>query len=77
MIAILLTFAAVISIAQIIFCLLRWYGFRYAECEINPKSPKPEPWAWLFEGMYAFGILVSIGVAWWGVDYIAVVLNTL
>lgn len=65
-IAVLLTLAAALSIAQIVFCLKRWYGFRNAECEINPHVQKPEAWAWLFEGMYCSGIAASVGVAWWG-----------
>ena len=76
-IAVLLTLAAVLSICQIVFCLLRWYGFRDAECEINPEAPRPEYWAWLFEGMYCFGIGVSVVFAWWGVRHFGVILAQL
>jgi len=68
-IAVVLTLAAIISIAQTIFCLVRWYGFRKAECDINPECPKPEWWACLFEVMYCLGILVSVCIAWLGVCY--------
>jgi hypothetical protein len=74
-IAVLLTLAAGISIAQIVFCLNRWYGFRRAECEINSSVPIPEPWAWLFEGMYCLAILAAILVAWWGINHFEVVLE--
>jgi hypothetical protein len=74
-IAVLLTLAAVISVGQIAFCLKRWYGFRKAECEINLEVPKPEPWAWLFEGMYCVAILAAIAVAWWGVSHFEGVLE--
>lgn len=74
-IAVLLTLAAAISIAQIAFCLKRWYGFRGAECEINPAVSKPEHWAWLFEGMYCLAILAAIAVAWWGINHFEVVLE--
>ena len=76
-IAVLLTLAAALSIAQIEFCLKRWYGFRNAECEINPQVPKPETWAGVFEGMYGLGIAASVGVAWWGVKYFQAILDKL
>jgi len=76
-IALLLTLAAIISIIQICFCLKRWYGFRKAECEINPDAPKPESWAWLFEGMYCIAIIASIVVAWWGVNHFEALLLAL
>jgi hypothetical protein len=74
-IAVLLTLAAVISIAQIGFCLKRWYGFRAAECEINPDIPRAERWAWLFEGMYCVAIVAAIVVAWWGISHFEAVLQ--
>lgn len=73
-IAVLLSLAAVISIFQIFFCLKRWYGFRNAECEINPAAPKPESWAWLFEGMYCVAIIASVFVSWWGANHFEAVL---
>ena len=76
-IAVLLTLAAVLSIGQISFCLRRWYGFRYAECEINPDAPRPENWAWLFEGMYCLGMVVSVIFAWWGVRHFEAILAKL
>ena len=66
-IALLLSLTAAISIFQISFCLKRWYGFRAAECSINPEVPIPEGWAWLFEGMYCVAIIASVLVAWCGV----------
>jgi hypothetical protein len=77
MIAILLTLIAIGSIVQVAFCLKRWYGFRDAECEINPLCPRPESWAILFEGMYGLGIGASIIVIWWGVRYITFILGKL
>lgn len=74
-IAILLTLAGGISVAQICFCLKRWYGFREVECEINPAVPAAEPWAFLFEGMYCFAILAAIAVAWWGTIHFEAVLQ--
>ena len=74
-IAILISFIGVISIFQIIFCLKRWYGFRYAECDINPDCPRPEFWAWLFEGFYILGIVASIIVVWWGIHIFIPILN--
>jgi hypothetical protein len=76
-IAVLLTLAAVLSIGQILFCLRRWYGFRHAECEINPEAPRPESWAWLFEGMYCVGMGVSVIFAWWGVRHFEAILAKL
>ncbi|MCW5596607.1 MAG: hypothetical protein KIT42_12110 [Rhodocyclaceae bacterium] len=73
-IAVLLTLAAVLSIGQILFCLRRWYGFRHAECEINSDAPRPENWAWLFEGMYCVGMGVSVIFAWWGVHHFEAIL---
>lgn len=75
MIAVLLTLTAVFTVIQIVFCLKRWYGFRKAECMINPKVPKPENWAWLFEGMYCFGIVLSSAFAWWGFHYLDAILG--
>lgn len=76
-IAVLLSLAAVLSIGQILFCLRRWYGFRHAECEINPEAPRPESWAWLFEGMYCVGMGVSVIFAWWGVRHFEAILAKL
>ena len=73
-IAVLLTFAAFMAVVQIAFCLHRWYGFRKAECEINPGAPEPECWAGLFEAMYCLGIGASVCVAWWGVEYLGAVM---
>jgi len=63
----LLSIVGTISICQILFCLLRWYGFRNAECRINPDCPKAEWWAWLFEGMYVVAIISSVMVLWFGI----------
>lgn len=73
-IAVLLTFIAVISIGQIGFCLKRWYGFRAAECAINPEVPRAERWAWLFEGMYCLAMVAAIVVVWWGINHFEAVL---
>lgn len=74
-IAVLLTLAAMISVAQIVFCLKRWYGFRAIERVINPDVSRPERWAWLFEGMYCLAIVAAIVVAWWGTNHFEVVLQ--
>lgn len=68
-IALLLSLVAVISIGQIFFCLVRWYGLRSTECKINPDCPKPECWAWIYEGLYMLAILGSIFLAWTGFDH--------
>jgi hypothetical protein len=68
-IAFLLTLVALVSIGQIIFCLIRWYGLRNTECSINPECPKPEWWAWIYEGLYMFAIGGSIILAWSGFDH--------
>ncbi|QDF97641.1 hypothetical protein CJ010_14395 [Azoarcus sp. DD4] len=69
-IAVFLSFAASISVAQILFCIKRWYEYRAAECKINPDAPRAEWWACLFEAMYAAAILGSIGLVWWGYFYL-------
>jgi hypothetical protein len=74
-IAYLLTLVAVISVGQIFFCLVRWYGLRETECQINPDCPKPEWWAWIFEGLYALAISGSIYVAWLGFDHFETILS--
>jgi hypothetical protein len=68
-IALLLSLVAVISVGQIFFCLVRWYGLRSTECEINPDCPKPEWWAWIYEGLYMLAIGGSIFLAWTGFEH--------
>jgi hypothetical protein len=41
------------------------YGFRTAESKINPDSPKPDWWWWIFETLYIVAILFSVGLAWY------------
>ena len=65
-ISILVSVLAIFAIGQIIFCLVRWYGLRHTEREINSKCPPPEFWAWVFEGLYIFAITVSVIVLWIG-----------
>ncbi|MBN8443678.1 MAG: hypothetical protein J0M28_18545 [Thauera sp.] len=69
-IVVFLSFAALLSVAQIVFCMKRWFEYRKAECEINPDAPAPEWWACLFEAMYALAIFGSVGLIWWGYFYI-------
>ena len=45
----LVTFLALVASGQIAFCLVRWRGFRGAESKINPESPEPDWWWWIFE----------------------------
>lgn len=73
-IAYLLTLVAIVSVVQILFCLVRWYGLRNTECKISPECPKPEWWAWIFEGMYGFAISASIIVVWIGFNYFQAIL---
>lgn len=65
-ITILVSFLGAVSVGQIIFCLVRWYGFRQAEAEINKECPKAETWAWIFEGLYILAIVISIVAVWFG-----------
>jgi hypothetical protein len=60
----LITFLGVVASSQIVFCLARWYGFRRAESKINPDTPRPDRWWWIFESLYIVAICFSIGVAW-------------
>jgi len=68
-IAYLLTLVAIVIIGQITFCLVRWYGLRRTESEMNPDCPEPEWWAWIFEGLYVVVIGASIFVVWYGFEY--------
>lgn len=76
-IAVFLSFAALISISQIIFCMVRWREYRLAECKINPDAPIPEWWAYLFEAMYALAITASVGLVWWGYFFLESILARL
>ena len=76
-IAILVTFLGLVSVGQIAFCLVRWYGFRIAEREINKDCPKAEWWAWIFEGLYIFCIAISIFVAWVGSSKLGLIIKAL
>lgn len=60
----LLTFLAVVASVQIVFCLFRWHGFRKAESKINPDSPVPDFWWWVFETGYVVAIILSVLIAW-------------
>jgi hypothetical protein len=60
----LVWFLAVVTSGQIVFCLVRWYGFRKAEARINPDSPPPDWWWWVFETLYVIVIVFSAIVAW-------------
>ncbi len=73
----LLSIVGIISICQIIFCLVRWYGFHNAERQINPDCPKAEWWAWLFEGMYVLAIIFSIMVLWFGIGHFNEILHSM
>ena len=66
-IGILITFLGISISVQICFFLIRWYGFRRAEKEINPDSPDVKRWAWIFEGFYIFMICTSVVVIWIGI----------
>jgi hypothetical protein len=61
----LVTFLGIVASGQIMFCLARWYGFRTAESKINPDSPEPDWWWWIFETLYIVAILFSVAVAWY------------
>jgi hypothetical protein len=76
-IAILVTFLGIFSILQIIFCLVRWYGFRTAEAEINKECPKAEWWACIFELLYISTIAISIVVAWYGLSKLGLIIQSL
>jgi hypothetical protein len=76
-IAILVTFLGVVSSGQIVFCLVRWYGFHRAEAEINKECPKAERWAWIFEGLYIVAIVISIFAAWFGSSILGLIIQTL
>ena len=76
-ITILVTFLGIVAVGQITFCLIRWYGFRRTETEINKECPKAEWWAWFFEGLYMFFITVSILMAWFGSSKFSLIIQTL
>lgn len=76
-IVILITFLGIVSGGQIAFCLVRWYGFRRAETEINTKCPPAEWWAWIFEGLYILAIGISIAVAWFGSSKLGLIIQSL
>jgi hypothetical protein len=61
----LVTFLGIVASGQIVFCLARWYGFRTAESKINPDSPEPDRWWWIFETLYIVAIWFSVSVAWY------------
>ena len=60
----LIAFLGVAAIGQIIFCLVRWHGFRRAERKINPDSPEIRQWWWVFEGLYCTAIAASTVAVW-------------
>lgn len=60
----LVTFLGIVSIGQIVFCLVRWKGYRKAEQEINPDSPRMKRWWWVFEGLYCVTIAISTVAVW-------------
>ncbi len=72
---VLLTLVAVMSIIQIIFCLVRWYGLRNSEHDINSECSPLECWAWEFEGLYALAIIGSIYVVWYGFDHFSKIIT--
>ena len=76
-IAILVTFLGVVSGGQIVFCLVRWYGLRRTETEINKECPKAEWWAWIFEGFYILFIAISIFAAWFGSSKLGLIIQSL
>ncbi|MHC5054286.1 MAG: cytochrome b family protein [Planctomycetota bacterium] len=63
-VALLVSFLGVVSIGQIIFCLVRWHGFRRAEIKVNSDSPPLKSWFWVFEGLYCLAIAISVGAVW-------------
>jgi len=76
-IVILVTFLGIVSGIQIVFCLVRWYGFRKAETQINKECPKAEWWAWIFEGLYILAIGISIFVVWFGSSKLGLIIQSL
>ena len=66
----LITFLGFVAIAQIAFCLARWYGFRRAERTVDPESPRIRWWWRVFEALYIVAIVVTAIVAWHVVDEI-------
>ncbi|MGD0200982.1 MAG: hypothetical protein ABSD27_09580 [Bryobacteraceae bacterium] len=60
----LTTFLGLVTSAQIVFCLARWWEFRNAERKMNPDSPPIGWWWWLFETLYVMAILVAVVGAW-------------
>ena len=60
----LVWFLALVTSGQIVFCLVRWNGFRKAESKINPDSPSPDSWWWIFETLYVIVVVLSAIVAW-------------
>jgi hypothetical protein len=73
----LLSIVGLISICQIIFCLIRWYIFHDEECQIDPDCRKAEWWACLFEGMYVVAIASSIMVLWYGIGRFDTILHVM
>ena len=63
-VAYLVTFLGAVSVIQIIFCLVRWYSYRYEEYNLNRASGKPAWWAWIFEACYLLAIFASIIALW-------------
>lgn len=63
-IAYLITFLGLVAIGQILFCLRKWSGFRRAEHAINPDSPKPSRWSWLYEFGFVLAIVVTVWATW-------------
>ena len=60
----LMTFLALVSSAQIVFCLSRWRHFRRQESTLNPASPAVHRLWWVFESLYILAIGVTVVVAW-------------
>ncbi len=61
----LVTFLGAVACVQIVFCLKRWRGFRGAESKINPDTPSPDWWWWMFETAYVMAIVFSLYLAWY------------
>ena len=60
----LVTLLGVLAIGQIVFCLVRWYGYRRAENEVNENAPLIKSWFWVFEVLYCVAIGLSILAGW-------------
>jgi hypothetical protein len=63
-VAALTSFWGIIAIAQIVFCLVRWIGYRRAEISVCKDSPPIKPWWWIFETLYCVFIACSSVAVW-------------